>query len=120
MYLPLIVFAARPPMSREQCGQVSGENLTGIFPGSLLLSIPEQRRLSYAQAVLGVSLYEPRPRTPSLPKPVTGVVARRQVPGPGAHSGVDERFKCYPHCWYELFKVQRRGTSPFAVLPKKL
>ena len=43
-----------------------------MFPGSLLLSIPEQRRLSYAQAVLGVSLYEPSHLLPGLPGPATG------------------------------------------------
>ena len=98
-----------PRWVREQCGQAPGRGLTGIFPGSLLLSIPEQRRLSYAQAVLGVSLFEPFHLLSGLPGPTAGWIARRPLgPGLGARCGVGTA-ACYPHCWYALFKEQRRG-----------
>ena len=104
-----IAFALAPRWVREQCGQAPGRGLTGIFPGSLLLSIPEQRRLSYAQAVLGVSLFEPFHLLSGLPGPTAGWIARRPLgPGLGARCGVGTA-ACYPHCWYALFKEQRRG-----------
>ena len=74
-----IVFALAPRWVREQCGQAPGRGLTGIFPGSLLLSIPEQRRLSYAQAVLGVSLFEPFHLLSGLPGSAAGGIAHRPL-----------------------------------------
>ena len=110
-----IVFALAPPMG-------SGTMRAGPWPGPhghisgipLLLSIPEQRRLSYAQAVLGVSLFEPFHLLSGLPGPTAGWIARRPLgPGLGARCGVGTA-ACYPHCWYALFKEQRRGRhSPF-------
>ena len=109
-----------PRWVREQCGQAPGQGLTGIFPGSLLLSIPEQRRLSYAQAVLGVSLYEPSHLLPGLPGPAAGGIARRPLgPGPGALWG---GYGCVlPALLVCTFQGAAKGEvfPPSAVLPKK-
>ena len=114
-----IVFALAPPMGLGTMRAGPGTGLTGIFPGSLLLSIRSSaacltRRPCLVCHCMSRSISCPacqgRPQAGSLAGRWGRVLARCGV-GTAA---------CYPHCWYALFKEQRRGRYfPFAVLPKK-
>ena len=115
-----IVFALAPRWVREQCGQAPGRGLTGIFPGSLLLSIPEQRRLSsrrpclvchYSSRSISCPACQGRPQAESL----TGHWA-------GSWRALWGGYGCVlPALLVCTFQGAAKGEvfPPFAVLPKK-
>ena len=108
-----------PRWVREQCGQAPGRGLTGIFPGSLLLSIPEQPVLRAGRAWCVIIR-----AVPSLVRPARADrrLDRSPAAGAGSWRALWGGYGCVlPALLVCTFQGAAKGEvfPPFAVLPKK-
>ena len=101
----------------------SGKTFTGVFPGSLLLSIPEQPSLFMLASALCLIIC---PNSVSAggaanaaPAQVKSLAARSCKASRGSWRTLHGSLFCpggYPYCWYAIFKEQRGAMIQYLSL----